>query len=60
MASLYKKPIVIRDPKTGEKVKAKSKKWWGRFTDYLGREKRVPLATDHDGHLHARGSRGSG
>ncbi len=46
MASLYKKPIVRRDPKTGEKVKTKSKKWWGRYTDSLGREKRVPLAAD--------------
>jgi hypothetical protein len=27
MASLYKKPISIRDPKTGERVKSKSKKW---------------------------------
>ena len=46
MASLYKKPIIMRDPKTGEKVKAKSRKWWGRFTDALGREKRIPLCTD--------------
>ncbi len=27
-------------------LKAKSKKWWGRYTDALRREKRVPLATD--------------
>jgi len=46
MASLYRKPIVVRDPDTGERVKTKSKKWWGRYTDALGREKRVPLATD--------------
>jgi len=46
MASLYKKPVIVRDPKTGEKVKAKSKKWWGRYTDAMGRERRVPLATD--------------
>ena len=46
MASLYKKPILVRDPKTGERVKAKSKKWWGRFQDAWGREKRVPLAAD--------------
>jgi len=44
--SLYKKPIVRRDPETGEKATKKSKKWWGRYTDVLGREKRVPLATD--------------
>ncbi|MBN2292321.1 MAG: tyrosine-type recombinase/integrase [Pirellulales bacterium] len=46
MASIYKKPVILRDPKTGEKVKKKSKKWWGRYTDSLGCEKRVPLATD--------------
>jgi len=45
MASLYKKPIIIHDPRTGRKVKAKSKKWWGRFRDEDGVEKRVPLAT---------------
>ena len=46
MASLYKKPVIIRDPKTGQKVKAKSRKWWGRFRDASGQEKRVPLAVD--------------
>jgi integrase len=46
MASLYKKPILATDPKTGEKVSAKSKKWWGRYRDAAGREKRVPLARD--------------
>jgi hypothetical protein len=46
MASLYKKPIVMNDPKTGKKIKTKSKKWWGRFRDHRGFEKRVPLAQD--------------
>jgi len=46
MASLYKKPVLITDPATGKKVKGKSKKWWGRLNYALGREKRVPLATD--------------
>jgi len=46
MANLYKKPIIIRDPKTGEKVKARSKKWWGRFRDHMGIERRMPLARD--------------
>ena len=46
MASLYKKPIIKTDPKTGEKVKAKSRKWWGRYRDETGVEKRVPLAAD--------------
>lgn len=46
MANLYKKPIIVTDPKTGKKVKRKSKKWWGRYRDEFGMEKRVPLATD--------------
>lgn len=46
MASLYKKPVILTDPKTGERIKTKSAKWWGRFRDYSGREKRVPLARD--------------
>ena len=46
MASLYRKPVILRDPKTGQKIKTKSKKWWGRLRDENGREKRVPLATD--------------
>jgi site-specific recombinase XerD len=46
MASLYRKPIVVTDPRTGRRVKTKSKKWWGRYRDQHGTEKRVPLATD--------------
>lgn len=46
MASLYKKPVIIRDPRTGKKVKTKSRKWWGRFRDARGQERRVPLAVD--------------
>ena len=46
MASLYKKPIVVTDPKTGKKVKGKSRKWWGRYRDENGVDKRIPLATD--------------
>jgi integrase len=46
MASLYKKPIIVTDPKSGQKVKTKSKKWWGRFRDEHGVERRVPLAAD--------------
>ena len=46
MASLYKKPITKRDPKTDEKIRVKSKKWWGRYRDEHGVEKRVPLASD--------------
>jgi integrase/recombinase XerD len=46
MASLYKKPVFITDPRTGKRIKTKSKKWWGRFRDENGLEKRVPLAAD--------------
>jgi len=46
MASLYKKPITVTDLKTGEKIKSRSKKWWGRFRDENGTEHRVPLASD--------------
>lgn len=46
MASLYKKPIRITDPETGRRIRAKSRKWWGRYRDALGVECRVPLATD--------------
>jgi site-specific recombinase XerD len=46
MASLYKKPVTVTDPKTGKRVKGKSKKWWGRYRTADGREKRVPLAAD--------------
>lgn len=31
MANIYKKPVVLTDPKTGKRVKTKSKKWWGGF-----------------------------
>jgi site-specific recombinase XerD len=46
MASLYKKPILVTDPKTGKKGNGKSRKWWGRYRDENGIDKRVPLATD--------------
>ena len=46
MANLYKKPVVRTDPQTGKRVKTKSKKWWGRYRDVDGTERRVPLAGD--------------
>ena len=46
MASLYRKPVIVTDPKTGQRVKSKSKKWWGRYKDENGIECRVPLAVD--------------
>jgi len=44
MASLYKKPVVKTNPKTGKKIKTESKKWWGQYRDAHGTLKRVPLA----------------
>ncbi len=46
MASLYKKPIVVRDPESGRRTTIKSRKWWGRYRDAEGRDRRVPLASD--------------
>lgn len=46
MANLYKKPVLLKNPKTGEKVKTKSKKWWGQYKDATGRLRRQPLAID--------------
>ena len=46
MASLYKKPIWITDPQTGQRTKTKSKKWWGMYRDASRRMCRVPLAID--------------
>ncbi len=46
MASLYKKPVVLTDPKTGERIKTQSRKWWGMFRDAEGRLRRHPLAVD--------------
>jgi integrase len=46
MASLYRKPIIVTDPKTGEKTKTKSRKWWGQFRDANGKLRRHPLAVD--------------
>jgi integrase len=46
MASLYKKPVMTHDPVTGERVKTKSRKYWGQYKDALGRLRRVPLAVD--------------
>jgi integrase len=46
MASLYKKPVMVTDGASGQRVKGKSRKWWGQFKDAYGRLKRVPLAVD--------------
>ncbi|MCA9087237.1 MAG: site-specific integrase [Planctomycetaceae bacterium] len=46
MASLYKKAVTVTDPTTGNRVKGKSRKWWGRYKDENGIERRVSLAVD--------------
>ena len=46
MPSLYKKKYLVSNPKTGKKVGRKSKKWWGRYRDALGKDERVPLVRD--------------
>ena len=46
MANLYRKPVVVTDPTTGQKVKTQSKKWWGQYKDADGRLRRHPLAVD--------------
>lgn len=46
MASLYKKPVLVTDAASGQRVKTTSRKWWGQYKDALGRLKRVPLAVD--------------
>ena len=46
MASLYRKPVTYIDPKSGEKTKGQSKKWWGMYRDSNGKLCRVPLAID--------------
>ncbi len=46
MASLYRKSVRVTDPKTREKIKTKSEKWWGRYRDENGAERRVPLTVD--------------
>ena len=46
MASLYRKTVMLTDRASGEKVKSRSKKWWGQYKDAEGRLRRLPLATD--------------
>ncbi len=46
MANLYKKPVTRTDPQTGERVKGKSKKWWGHWRDADGKLCRHPLSAD--------------
>ena len=46
MANIYKKMTTVTDPTTGEKTKVPSKRWWGRYRDAQGVERRVSLAAD--------------
>ena len=46
MASLFKPTYTKVDRKTGRKIRRKSRKWYGQFTDLDGKVHRVPLCTD--------------
>ena len=46
MANIYKKTTTVIDPATGKKTKTPSKRWWGRYRDALGIERRISLSTD--------------
>jgi len=44
MANLFKQTVTKTDPATGKKIKGKTKKWWGRYRDADGVDRRVPLS----------------
>lgn len=44
MANIFKPTFTKTDPQTGEKVKKKAKKWYGRYRDAEGTEQRIPLS----------------
>ena len=46
MASLYKQSTTKIDKQSGEKIRVKSKKWYGQYRDEKGRVKRVSLCRD--------------
>lgn len=46
MACLYKKSAKVTDPVTGAVRTEKSKKWYGRYRDADGTQRRIALATD--------------
>ena len=45
MANLFKKRVVVTDPKSQRRIKKRSKKWWGRYRDENGAVRRLPLAS---------------
>ena len=46
MARLFKKTETSIDPTTGKKIKKESTKWWGRWRDGHGIERRQPLSAN--------------
>lgn len=46
MANLYKKTVYIKDPTSGEITKTLSKKWYARYFDADGIQRRVALVAD--------------
>jgi hypothetical protein len=44
MSSIFKPETLKSDKTTGEMVKTKTKKWYGRYRDENGKERRVPLS----------------
>ena len=46
MASLFKRTYTKRDPKSGERIKRKVRKWYGEYRDADGINQRVPLCAD--------------
>ena len=46
MASLIRRTYTKVDPKTGKRVRKKTRKWYGQFVDADGTTKRVPLCAD--------------
>ncbi len=46
MSNIFKKEFIKTDPETGEKKIVESKKWYGRYVDSLGIDRRVALSGD--------------
>src|SRR4051812_8527485 len=46
MASIFRRSYTATDPQTGRKVKRKTRKWYGKYTDANGAVHRVPLSAN--------------
>jgi hypothetical protein len=46
MASLIRRYFTATDPKTGRKLRKRSAKWYGQYTDAAGVRRRVPLSAN--------------